>query len=146
VEIILVLFALAAGAGLPVQAGVNAVMAQHAGRPEWATFVNFAVGIVALAVWLAALRLAPPSAGALARAPWWAWTGGVLGAFYVSAIVVLTPRLGVATTLALAVAGQMVAALAVDHAGVLGVAVRPISATKLAGAVLLVFSVVLIRR
>jgi transporter family-2 protein len=146
VEIVLVLVALAAGAGLPVQAGVNATMARHVGRPEWAAFVNFAVGIVALGAWLAALRLAPPPALAVARAPWWAWTGGLLGAFYVSAIVLLTPRLGVAATLALSVGGQMVAALVLDHAGALGLELRPISGTKLLGAALLVVSVVLIRR
>src|SRR5512134_761478 len=116
-EIVLVALALAAGAGLPVQAGVNAAMARHVGRPEWAAFVNFAVGIVALGAWLFALRLAPPPALAVARAPWWAWTGGLLGAFYVSAIVLLTPRLGVAATLGLAVAGQMVGAFLMDHAG-----------------------------
>lgn len=145
-EIVLVLVALAAGAGLPVQAGVNAAMARHVGRPEWAAFVNFAVGIVALAAWLFALRLAPPPALALARAPWWAWTGGLLGAFYVSAVVLLTPRLGVAATLALAVAGQMVAALALDHVGALGLELRPVSGTRLLGAALLVVSVVLVRR
>lgn len=145
-EIVLVLVALAAGAGLPVQAGVNAVMARYVGRPEWAAFVNFGVGLVALAAWLAALRLAPPPLLALGRAPWWAWTGGLLGAFYVSAIVLLTPRLGVATTLALAVAGQMVGALALDHVGALGLEIRPMSLTKLAGAALLVGGVVLIRR
>jgi transporter family-2 protein len=146
VEIVLVLIALAAGAGLPLQAGINAAMGRHVGRPEWAAFVNFAVGIVALGAWLAALRLAPPPALAVARAPWWAWTGGLLGAFYVSAVVLLTPRLGVAATLALSVAGQMVAALAIDHFGALGLELRPISGTKLLGAALLVVSVVLIRR
>jgi transporter family-2 protein len=146
VELVLVLVALAAGAGLPVQAGVNAVMGRYAGRPEWAAFVNFAVGLVALGAWLLALRLAPPPSLALSRAPWWAWTGGVLGAFYVSAVVLLTPRLGVATTLALAVAGQMVGALLLDHTGALGLELRPISPAKLAGAALLVAGVVLIRR
>ncbi|HET8541748.1 MAG TPA: DMT family transporter [Anaeromyxobacter sp.] len=145
-EIVLVVLALAAGAGLPVQAGVNAALARHAGRAEWAAFVNFAVGLVALAAWLAALRLAPPPALALARAPWWSWTGGVLGAFYVSAITLLAPRLGVAATLGLAVAGQMVAALALDQVGALGLEIRPMTPSRLAGAALLVLAVVLIRR
>ena len=144
--ILLVLVALAAGAVLPVQAGVNAAMGRYVGRPEWAAFVSFAVGLVALGAWLFALRLAPPPALAVARAPWWAWTGGLLGAFYVSAIVLLTPRLGVAATLALSVAGQMVAALMLDQVGALGLELRPVTGTRLLGAVLLVVSVVLIRR
>jgi transporter family-2 protein len=146
VQILLVVLALAAGAGLPVQASVNAALARHAGRPEWAAFVNFAVGLVALGAWLAALRLAPPSGVALSRAPWWSWAGGLLGAFYVSAITLLTPRLGLAATLGLAVAGQMVGALALDQLAALGVAYRPITPARLVGAALLVAAAVLIRR
>jgi transporter family-2 protein len=52
----------------------------------------------------------------------------------------------VAATLGLSVAGQMVAALALDHVGALGLELRPITGTKLLGAALLVVSVVLIRR
>jgi bacterial/archaeal transporter family-2 protein len=144
--IVLVVLALVAGAGLPVQAGVNAAMGRHVGRPEWAAFVSFGVGLVALAAWLFAARLAPPPALSVARAPWWAWTGGVIGAFYVSAIVLLTPRLGVAATLALSVAGQMVAALVLDQVGAFGLELRPLSATRLLGSALLVVAVVLIRR
>jgi transporter family-2 protein len=141
---LLVLLALVVGAGLPVQAGVNAAMARHAGRPEWAALVNFGVGLVALAGWLVATRAAVPAG--LGKAPLWAWTGGLLGAFYVSAVVLLVPRLGVAVTLGLTVAGQMVAALLLDQAGAMGLASRPITGARVLGAVLLVAAVVLIRR
>lgn len=145
-QILLVLLALAAGSALPVQAGVNAAIARYAGRPEWAAFVSFAVGLVALGAWLAALRLTPPTAVALARAPWWAWSGGILGAFYVSVVVLLTPRIGVVATLGLAVAGQMIGALALDQLSAFGLAYRPVTPSRLAGAALLVVAVVLIRR
>lgn len=144
-EIVLVLVALAAGAGIPVQAAMNAEMARHAGRPEWAVFVNFTVGIAALAAWLAATR-ASPQLGALGRAPAWAWAGGLIGALYVTAVVLLTPRLGVATTLVISVAGQTAAALALDHAGALGLAARAVTPSRALGAALLVVAVVLIRR
>lgn len=142
---LLVLLALAAGAGLPVQAAVNATMRSYIGRPEWAAVVNFGVGLVALLAWVAVLRL-PPALSRAAAAPWWSWTGGLLGACYVTAVVLLTPRLGVGATLALLVAGQMGAALAMDHFGVLGLAARHVSAGRIMGAVLLVAGVVLIRR
>ncbi len=145
-NVVLVLLALVAGAGLPLQAGVNAALREHVGRPEWAALLSFAVGLAGLAAWCAALRLPPPTLGAAARAPWWTWTGGLVGAFYVSALVVLTPRIGVATALALSVAGQMAAALAIDHLGLLGVATRHVSAGRILGAALLVAGVVLIRR
>jgi transporter family-2 protein len=143
---VLVLLALVAGAGLPVQAGVNASMRVYAGRPELAALVNFLVGLLALGAWILALRLPWPEPGELARAPWWGWTGGLLGAFYVTAVIVLAPRLGVATTIALVVAGQMLAAVALDHYGLLGVPVRPVNAWRGLGAALLVAGVVLLRR
>ncbi len=144
-DALLVLLALAAGAGLPVQAAVNATMRSYIGRPEWAAVVNFGVGLVALLAWVAVLRL-PPALSRAATAPWWSWSGGVLGAFYVTAVVLLTPRLGVGATLALLVAGQMGAAMAMDHFGVLGLAARHVSAGRILGAALLVAGVVLIRR
>jgi transporter family-2 protein len=145
VEILLVVIALAIGAGLPVQAGVNAEMARHAGRPELAALVNFGVGFVALLGWVLATR-ALPASGAMPRAPLWAWSGGLLGATYVSAVVFLVPRLGVALTLGLTVAGQMAGALLLDHAGAFGLAARPLTGARLLGAALLVGGAVLIRR
>jgi transporter family-2 protein len=88
----LLVLALVAGAGLPVQAGLNAALARQAGRADWAAFVSFGVGTLALGAWLAASRATIPAGAALARAPWWAWAGGVLGAFYVSTITLVAPR------------------------------------------------------
>jgi transporter family-2 protein len=146
VELTLLLLALVAGAGLPVQAGLNAALARQAGRAEWAALVNFAIGTLGLAVWLAATRAAPPAAAALARAPWWSWTAGLLGAFYVSSVTHVAPRLGVAVTLGITVAGTMFASVALDAVGGLGLAVRPVTGARVLGAALLVVGVVLVRR
>jgi bacterial/archaeal transporter family-2 protein len=145
-EIALVLVALVVGAMVPVQAGVNATLARHAGRAEWAAFVSFAVGLLGLAAYLVAARIRPPPLSAFTGAPAWSWMGGLLGALYVTAIVVLTPRLGFTLTLALTLAGQMVAAMALDHAGALGLEARPVTVTRLAGAALLFAGVLLMRR
>jgi transporter family-2 protein len=142
----LVLLGLASGAVLPVQASVNSVMGRQLGRPEWAALVNFTVGSVGLACWLLVQRARIPGPAQVAGAPWWAWTGGFLGAVFVSLVVLLVPRLGVATTLSLAVAGQMAGAVFIDHQGWLGVPQRPFDLTRAAGALLLVAGVVLLRR
>jgi transporter family-2 protein len=144
--LLLLLAALAGGAVLPVQASVNSVMGRQLGRPEWAALVNFVVGSVGLACWLLVQRAQIPGAEQVGRAPWWAWTGGLLGAFFVSVVVLVAPRLGVATTLALAVAGQMAAAVLIDHMGWFGVATRSFGLSRAAGAALLVAGVVLLRR
>jgi transporter family-2 protein len=144
--LLLILLGLLAGSGIPVQASVNSALRQHLGRPEWATLVNFGVGFLAMAVVLLVQRVPLPAMAQVARAPWWSWTGGALGAFYVFAAVVLTPRLGVATALAVILAGQLLSALALDRAGVLGLAAREITPGRLAGAALLAAGVYLIQR
>ena len=144
-DALLVLLALVAGAGLPVQAAVNATMRSYIGRPEWAAVVNFGVGFLALLAWVAVLRL-PPALSRALTAPWWAWCGGLLGAFYVTSVVLLAPRLGVAATVALVVTGQLGMALALDHFGALGMLTRQVTAGRLVGAALLVAGVVLIQR
>jgi transporter family-2 protein len=143
---LLVLLGLLAGAGIPVQASVNSALRQHLGRPEWATLVNFGAGFLAMAAVLVAQRVRLPSAAQVGAAPWWTWTGGALGAFFVFSTVVMTPRLGVATSLAVILAGQLLSALALDHAGVLGLATRQVTPGRLAGVVLLAAGVFLVQR
>jgi transporter family-2 protein len=63
------------------------------------------------------------------------WTGGPLGAFYVFASVILTPRLGAATTVAPILTGQVLPSLAIDHFGLFGVAAQePPTPLRLLGA------------
>jgi len=85
-------------------------------------------------------------AGSVATVPTWAWFGGLLGATYVAATTVLGPKLGAASFLALTLAGQMVAALLVDHFGVIGFPQSPLTPTRLLGTALLVVGVLLIMR
>jgi transporter family-2 protein len=87
-----------------------------------------------------------PSSAEVARAPWWLWTGGILGSFYIVTTIVALPRLGGALTFALIVAGQMFVALLIDQIGLFGIDKTPLSATRVAGAVMLVAAVVLIRK
>jgi transporter family-2 protein len=144
--LLLVAVALVSGASLPVQAGVNTALRSYVGRPELAALVSFSVGFLALLAWVLVTRQPWPSVAQAGRAPWWTWTGGFIGAFYVTTVVLLTPRLGVAATLAFSVAGQMATAVALDHFGALGVPVRTFSPGRALGAALLVLGVVLIRR
>ena len=78
-------------------------------------------------------------------APWISWSGGLFGAFFVGIAIVMVPRLGAATTLALIVVGQMICSLAMDHFGLFGVPQHPVSLMKAAGAVFLILGVALIR-
>ena len=144
--LILAALGLVAGAAIPVQASMNATVGRALGRPEWAALVNFLVGSGALACLLLVQRSAVPPAEAWGRAPWWAWGGGFLGAFFVAVTVLLTPRLGVLATLTLMLLGQLAASSVLDHNGLLGLAVRSFSPARAVGVALVVAGVVLVRR
>lgn len=141
----LLIVALVLGVLLPVQVGVNAQLRTATGQPVLAAAISFAVGAVALFVLTGALRTPLPT-GVVARAPWWGWTGGVLGAAYVLGTILLAPRLGAATLTGAVIAGQLGAALALDHFGVIGFARQPITPVRALGAVLLALGVFLVQR
>jgi transporter family-2 protein len=143
---IYLLLALAAGTALPVQAGVNASLAKWTGHSALAALISFAVGSVLLLAYALALRPALPAASHLAQAPWWAWVGGALGAFFIVSSIILVPKLGAALYVALVIAGQTMCALVLDHFGLLGYEVRPVNFWRAVGALLLLCGVALIRR
>jgi bacterial/archaeal transporter family-2 protein len=137
------LFALLAGAMLPIQFGINAQLAEWLGGSVRSAFVSFVVGATALlVVVLIAARGWPDRAG---DAPWWVWTGGLLGAFYVLGSIVTAPKLGAATLVALILAGQALASLAVDHFGWVGFDEQPVTLLRVLGILLLAGGVALVR-
>jgi len=139
-----ILFVLLAGVGLAVQAPTNAALARTSGSVLLAALVSFIVGSIVLALaWVAIDRTSPAT---LRGAPVWAWVGGLYGACFVAAMAYAAPRLGLATTLTIAIATQLATALVLDHFGLLGLKVAPISLWKVAGVVLVLAGVVLVRR
>ena len=79
-------------------------------------------------------------------APWWLWTGGIFGANYVLVALILAPRLGAATLIGLTVTGQMISSVVLDHFGLVGYPLHPITAGRLVGSVLLLLGTTLIQR
>lgn len=81
-------FGVLAGSALAVQFSVNAQLRPFVGGPMIAAAISFLIGTVALLVASMVFRQSWTLATALASAPWWAWAGGLLGAFYVLATVI----------------------------------------------------------
>jgi transporter family-2 protein len=142
----LLLCAILIGIALPVQSGVNAQLRVSIGNPVLAALVSFIVGTIALLGLNLALRVPLPSGESIARVPPWHWVGGLLGASYIYAAVILAPRLGAATLVAAIVAGQMVSSVILDHYGWVGYAQQPVTAGRLVGMVLVIGGVLLIQR
>jgi bacterial/archaeal transporter family-2 protein len=134
-----------AGGFVGLQAPVNSRLGRQIGSLQAAS-VSFLVGTVVL------LAIVAVSSGGLSpianapRAPWWALTGGLLGAFYVSVALIAVRTLGASSLTALVVAGQLAVAMAVDRFGLFGIAKQPIAATRVVGLVLLLAGVVLVVR
>ncbi len=129
---------------LPLQALINAALGRQTFGAVFAALVSFAVGTGVLAVWWTATRPEFDLA-ALSRVPWWAWTGGVIGAVYVAAATLLIPRMGAAPLICLVVFGQLIGSLLLDHFGVLH-ARQPIDPVRVAGAVLVIVGALLVVR
>lgn len=137
---------MAAGAGLPIQAGVNARLAVALDSPLRAALVSFAGGtLLLLLVVVLFARTGLPSGQRVAGAPWWAWIGGAFGVVYVTVATVVAPRLGVVFLLAATLAGQAVASLAIDQLGWLGLKEHPITPGRLAGVALALAGVGMVR-
>lgn len=145
-RLLFIIMALALGAILPTQAAINARLSKTVGSSIMAAFISFGVGTIALFLYLLITRQISLNGVSFQQSPWWIWIGGLLGTFFVAGIVVLLPRLGVALSFSLVVAGQMAAALIFDHFGLLGVSVKEISTGKIIGALLLIAGVFLIRK
>lgn len=139
-----VILAALTGVTIAVQTGINSQLRAFLGSPLQAVFVSFMVGTVLIALTLVGKREMPPIAK-WADMPWWMWLGGVCGLFIVSTNILVVPRLGAALLTSLAIAGQLTTALVLDHYGAFGFPVHHISLPRVAGAVLLLAGVVLIR-
>lgn len=137
---------LVAGLGLTVQVGMNSQLRKVLQGANTAALISFLVGTAALIVVLVVTRAPVPERAAFAAVPWWAWFGGVLGAFYVASSTVVAAELGTASLLGLALAGQLATALIIDHFGWLGMPEHPITWMRMAGVLLLGSGVWLITR
>jgi transporter family-2 protein len=138
---------LTVGAGVLVasQAPINARLGKALGTFQAAS-VSFFVGLVVL---LAIAALASGGLGTLPRAahqPWWYLLGGLLGAAYVSTVLVTVRSLGAGGVTAATIAGQLGMAVVIDQFGLLGVARHPVNAARVAGLALLAAGVFLVIR
>jgi transporter family-2 protein len=141
----LAVFAIAAGASIVFQAAINADMRAALNSASWAALISYLGGSLAMVVFVALSGSPWLSGAAIARTSWLSWTGGLFGAVYVVAAILLLPRLGAATSLALFVTGQMVMSVAIDHFGILGVPQHALDLPRVAGCALLIGGVILIR-
>ncbi|MEM1146798.1 MAG: DMT family transporter [Pseudomonadota bacterium] len=136
---------LAAGGAVAAQGPVNAELAKHVGSAVNASFTSFLVGTLSLSLVLIMMRSTIPAPSSMAEAPWWAWSGGLYGAFLVTLSVVAIPRVGVAPWIGALIAGQLIMSLVYDHFGAFNQLVRSVTWERAAGVALLLLGAWLIQ-
>jgi transporter family-2 protein len=132
------------GFSLASQAGINAQLRLALSSPIQAAFISFFIGtvILGLIVFIQGEPWFKPNA--LPSIPWWAWLGGLLGAFNIAMSIYLAPKLGALVLAISIVCGQIIASLALDQQGWFGYPKIEITVNRVIGALLLIAGLFLV--
>lgn len=124
------LIMLAAGIGIPVLAALNAALGQRLGSPVAAGVVLF---LVALTATLVIFALSGASLKGVGTAPPHLFLAGTLVAFYVLSITWVAPSFGIGNAVFFVLIGQLISAAAIDHFGLFGAQVHPLTLARATG-------------
>jgi transporter family-2 protein len=138
------LLAFLTGLAVTIQAGVNANLRQAMASPVLAAAISFGTGFLSLILLLLAVGGSLPSPSLVKQTEWWKWTGGMIGAIYVTTVIISVPKIGTANLVSLSVAGQLVAAVVLDHYGWLGFTLHPANGWRLLGMAFIMVGVMLV--
>lgn len=136
---------LVAGTGIPVLAGLNAVLGQRLGSPIAAALVLFAVAFLATG----AVLIATGGKGALLGLPGQPiglFVAGLLVAFYILSITAVAPRFGLGNAILFVLLGQILSSTLIDHFGLLSLAPTRVSGTRFLGLGLMAAGIILSQR
>ncbi len=135
---------LAAGIGIPVLAALNAALGVRLGSPAAAATCLFAVAYLSAALVLA--LTGPQTILGAVGAPKHLFLAGILVAFYILTITWIAPKFGVGNAIFFVLLGQLVSAAAIDHFGLMGARISPLTPTRASGIALMAFGVLLTQR
>jgi transporter family-2 protein len=133
------------GGMVALQGPINSTLGKTIGNQQAALF-SFATGTIVLAV---IAGLAKGGFGQIADAKTLApqyLIGGLLGACYVSTVLVTVRTLGAGGIVAATIAGQLTVSVVIDQLGILGLDKDPISVSKAIGVLLLAAGTFLVVR
>ncbi|WP_408007429.1 DMT family transporter [Pseudalkalibacillus sp. A8] len=142
-NLIMVTIVFIGGIAVAIQAGVNGGLGKQVGVIEGA-FLSFLIGTVTL--FLMMIFFGNGNILQAAAVPRWQLLGGVLGAFYVFAMVLAVPKIGVAASLISLIAAQLITSSVIDHFGWLGMKQIPIDGKRILGFCFLIAALFLFTR
>jgi len=139
-------FSIVIGFSLASQAGVNAQLRVALHSPIQAAFISFLIGTIVLGSIAFVQGGSWFKPNSLATIPWWAWLGGLFGAFNIAMSVFLAPKLGAMVLAISIVCGQIIASLALDQNGWLGYPKIDITPSRIIGALFVIAGMLLIAK
>ena len=132
------------GALIALQAPINSGLGKATGTMP-AAAISFTVGTLLLL----GIVVVAGEAGSLSQAidvKWYYLIGGVLGAAYVTTVLLTVRTLGAGGVTAATVAGQLTMSVVIDRVGFLGLEETPITLTRVIGVLLLFAGTLLVIR
>lgn len=132
-----------AGIGIPIMAALNGGLGARLASPAAAALILFCLAAAISAVVL--IFTGWPQKPLAGIAPQY-FAGGLFVAFYALSITWAAPRIGVGNAVMLVLLGQLVAAAAIDHFGLLGAVRAPITVQRALGITAMVVGVFLARK
>ncbi|GAB6887934.1 DMT family transporter [Desulfothermus okinawensis JCM 13304] len=144
-KLFIMILVLISGIFATTQAGINYILSEYLKSNLLAALISFVVGSIGLFIFIFAFKLYPSDTISFGNVPWWAYLGGLLGAFLVTVTIFAVPKLGATTMFALFIAGQMIASIFYDHFGILGYPKHPVSFIRIIGVVFIAVGVGLVK-
>jgi uncharacterized membrane protein YdcZ (DUF606 family) len=133
------------GGMIALQAPINSTLGKRIGTLPAAS-VSFALGTIVLVLLALVFGGGFGKLGEARHLGWIYLMGGILGAAYVTTVLVTVRTLGAGGVTAATIAGQLTLAVVVDQLGILHVAQKPITLARIVGVALLAAGVFLIVR
>jgi transporter family-2 protein len=133
------------GGLIALQAPINSMLGKRIGSLPAAT-VSFFIGTILLVLLALVFGGGFGKLGEARHLSWYYLMGGVLGAAYVTTVLVTVRTLGAGGVTAATIAGQLTVAVVVDQLGILGVEKQVVTAPRVFGIVLLAAGTFLVVR
>jgi transporter family-2 protein len=142
---IAVLATAAAGGLVAMQAPINAGLGRAVGSLPAASF-SFAIGLFALVAITLVAGEGFGRIGEIGGLSWYYLIGGLLGAVYVTTVLITVRTLGAGGVTAATITGQLTLSVVLDRLGILGLHQRELTPGRVVGVALLAAGVVLVVR
>ena len=124
---------LLAGFAVPLQAGTNAKLGVLLFLSLCSMVVSLVVSCSAVMVVMLIFKVPRPTIGALQEGPWWIWFGGIAGVLYITAALILVPKLGALNFIMAVIIGQLTISVIIDYFGLVGLPKQPLNVQKMIG-------------